>query len=288
MRHAVKIIFLISGLGFLFWWGWSGNFVYNPESPFRFSTSDNYYVFSFGGKGMGYSRRVVEADKPDAGMRVKEDSLVNLKIPGFDGDLRLRSNVLYGPDGRPLEAEFSVPGLAFAKAEAKVDRGFLYFNVNLGPLSRRIEKAVPKEGPLLVSAVAPWLSRQREVVLGKVLVLRLFDPVKMDFVRAELLIDDVSEPSDEIRVFEITLTLPGGVSKERLDANGILLRQRMGNLDAGLDLIQPEDPARETAAETLAAEPGDLTGSATERLAAFLPDFMSNLPLNSIADGKSR
>jgi hypothetical protein len=285
MKHAFKIGFLLVGLGFLFWWGWSGNFIFNPESPFRYNSSDNYYLFSIGGKNIGYARRVVEADTPDAGMKIIEDSLINLDIPGLSGDIRLRSEVLYGPDGRPLEASFTVPGFSLAKAEAKIDKGFLDFTVNLGPLSRKIEKPIPKDGPILISAVGPWLSRQSEVPLGKVLFMRLFDPTKMEFVSAELIINDVSEASDEIQLFQISLSFPGGVSNEWVDANGILVKQRLANIEAGLDIIEQEDPTIATAEQSLQQEPSDLMEGLALKIPEMLPGFFSNLPIDSLLGG---
>jgi hypothetical protein len=281
LGSALKLGCLVLGLGFLFWWGWSGNFIFNPASPFSFSSSEDYYVFSIGGKGMGYARRVVSADKPEIGMTISEESLVNLSVPGISGEIRLSSEVEYGPDGRPLKAMFTLPGLSLAKAEASVEKGFLTFQVNLGPLSRKIEKPVPKEGPVLISAVGPWLSRQSEVPLGKVLILRLFDPTKLDFVSGELIVTDVSDASDEIQIFLVSLKLPGGMVSEWLDANGRLIRQRMDNLEAGLDVIDLESPEREEARLRLSEEPKDLLGGIANKIPEQLPEIFKALPLDN-------
>ena len=284
LGHALKLGFLILGLCFLFWWGWSGNFIFNPASPFHFVSSEDYYVFTVGGKGMGYARRKVEADKPEIGMKITEESLVDLPLPGFSGRLMLRSEAEYGPDGRPLRASFTVPGLSMARAEATLRSGFLTFEVKLGPISRKIEKPVPSEGPILVSAVGPWLSRQGEVPLGKVLILRLFDPTRLDFVSAELTVTDVSDPADEIQIFLVSLKLPGGATSEWLDANGRLVRQRMDNLEAGLDLIYGEGQDKEAARESLSQEPPDLTEG--EGILQRLPEIFKSLPMESLLTGE--
>jgi hypothetical protein len=285
LGHVWKIGFLVLGAAFLFWWGWSGNFIFKPASPFSFLSSENYYLFSIGGKEMGYAKRVVSADKPETGMKIVEESLVDLKLPGFSGELRINSEVDYGPDGRPLKALFTLPGLSLAKAEAVIEKGFLNFTVNVGPISRKIEKPVPKEGPVLISAVGPWLSRQSEVPLGKVLILRLFDPTRMDFVSGELTVTDVSDASDEIQIFLINLELPGGSVSEWLDAEGRLIRQRMDNLEAGLDVIADEGPMKEEAVQKLSLEPKNLLEGVGNKLPDFLPEIFKVLPLDSILGG---
>jgi hypothetical protein len=285
LGHVLKIGFLVLGMGFLFWWGWSGNFIFKPASPFSFTSSENYYLFSIGGKEMGYAKRVVTADKPETGMKIAEESLVNLNLPGLSGELRISSEVDYGPDGRPLKALFTLPGLSLAKAEAVIEKGFLNFSINLGPLSRKIEKPVPKEGPVLISAVGPWLSRQSEVPLGKVLILRLFDPSRMEFVSGELTVMDVSDASDEIQIFLVRLELPGGAVSEWLDADGRLIRQRMDNLEAGLDVIDGEGPVKEEAALRLSEEPKNLLEGMGKTLPDYLPEIFKALPLDSILGG---
>ncbi|MDR1314148.1 MAG: hypothetical protein LBQ12_10760 [Deltaproteobacteria bacterium] len=310
MRHAVKLGFLALGLGFLFWWGWSGNFLFTPGSLFRLTTLSDYYVFSVGGSDMGFSRRDVEAGGPDQGFTVKEESLVRLALPGFGGpapgagagearpggqeagsppppaapELRLRSEASYGPDGRLRSAVFTVPGMDGASAEAKVADGQLDFTASLGTLSRKVSLKLPGEGPVLVSGVVPWLSRQREVPLGKVLFVRVFDPVNMEFETAQLTVEDDTEASQEVQVFKVSLMLPAGSTTEWLDANGRLLRQRMDRFQAGLDLLEEGDSARDDARGQLEAAPAPTEGgSAATELAAR---YFFNMSKDLFGDGK--
>jgi hypothetical protein len=292
VRHFVKLGFLAVGLAFLFWWGWAGNFIFTPGSLFRLTTASDYYVFSVGGRGMGYSHREVEAGGPDQGFTIKEDSLVRLDIPGLAGlmgggpapsapppaggapaasvpEIRLKSEASYGPDGRLRDATFTVPGLEGASAEARCSDGFLDFTASLGSLSRKVSLKLPPEGPVLVSGVVPWLSRQREVPLGKVLYVRVFDPVNMEFETAQLMVEDDTEASEEVQVFKVTLTLPAGVTTEWLDANGRLVRQRMERFQAGLDIIRPGDRTAGTARAELGKPPSAAAGAMTELAAGY-------------------
>ncbi|MDR1040088.1 MAG: hypothetical protein LBR80_07975 [Deltaproteobacteria bacterium] len=300
MRHTIKLGFLALGLSFLFWWGWAGNFLFTPGSLFRLTTLRDYYVFTVGGTDMGYTRREVEAGGPDQGFSITEDSLVRLALPGLVGaltrggaaspgtalhqdgaeaqggvasqdgaapqgvppELRLRSEATYGPDGRLRSALFTVPGLEGASAEAKVSEGSLDFTASLGSLSRKVSLKLPSDGPVLVSGVVPWLSRQREVPLGKVLYVRVFDPVNMDFETARLTVEDDTEASEEVQVFKVTLTMDAGSTTEWLDANGRLLRQRMDRFQAGLDLIGEGDSARAEAEGRLDSPPEIPAGGA--------------------------
>jgi hypothetical protein len=176
-------------------------------------------------------------------------------------ELRLRSEATYGPDGRLRSAVFTVPGLEGASAEARVADGFLDFTASLGTLSRKVSLRLPGDGPVLVSGVVPWLSRQREVPLGKVMFVRVFDPVNMEFETARLLVEDDTEASEEIQVFKVSLTLPAGATTEWLDANGRLIRQRMDRLQAGLDLLGEGNPARARAERELAEAASAPSGS---------------------------
>ncbi|MDR3153124.1 MAG: hypothetical protein LBW85_02350 [Deltaproteobacteria bacterium] len=240
--HFVKLGFLAAALAFFFWWGWAGNFIFTPGSLFRLTSSTDRYVFSAGGKDMGYARRAVAAGAPDQGFSITEESLVRLSLPGLpQGELRLRSESSYGPDGRLREAEFTVPGLSGALARAQAADGFLDFSLSLGTLSRKVTLKLPGDGPVLVSGVVPWLSRQREVPLGKVLYVRVFDPVNMGFETARLTVEDDTRASEEIRVFKVTLALPAGTTVEWLDANGRLLRQSVERFQAGLTRIPDND-----------------------------------------------
>jgi hypothetical protein len=172
-----------------------------------------------------------------------------------------------------------VPGLEGASAEAKVSDGFLDFTASLGTLSRKVSLRLPGDGPVLVSGVVPWLSRQREVPLGKVLYVRVFDPVNMEFETAQLLVEDDTEASEEIQVFKVTMTLPAGSTSEWLDANGRLVRQRMDRFQAGLDLLESGDPARAAAEAALAAEASGPSGSpaATELAARYFFNVSKDL-----------
>jgi hypothetical protein len=266
LRHAVKLGLLAAGLAFLFWWGWAGNFIFTPGSLFRLTDANDYYIFSVGGKGMGFSRRQVAAGAPDQGFTVAEDSLVRLALPGLGPagappELRLRSEASYEPDGRLRSASFTLPGLEGASAEARSNGGFLDFTASMGTLSRKVSLKLPSEGPILISGVVPWLSRQREVPLGKVLHVSVFDPANMQFQSAQLTVEDDTPAADEVQVFKVTLTLPAGVTTEWLDANGRLLRQRVDSLEAGLELILEGDPALAEAEAALSAPPPEVPGA---------------------------
>ncbi|MDR2612739.1 MAG: hypothetical protein LBG06_07925 [Deltaproteobacteria bacterium] len=263
MRHAVKLGFLAAGLGFLFWWGWAGNFIFTPGSLFRLTARSDYYVFTVGGRDMGFSRREVDAGAPDQGFSITEESLVRLALPlgAAGGELRLRSEASYGPDGRLREAEFTAPGIPGASARARVADGFLDFTASFGSLSRKVSLKLPPEGPVLISGVVPWLSRQREIPLGKVLHVRVFDPVRMGFETARLTVEDFTEAADEVQVYKVELALPEGGTTEWLDANGRMLRQRMDRYQAWLELIPEGDPALAAAEGELAKAPVQVDGA---------------------------
>ncbi|MDR2460096.1 MAG: hypothetical protein LBE38_04845 [Deltaproteobacteria bacterium] len=275
--NIIKLALLLGGLFFLFWWGWSGNFIFNPSSLFTLTPSDDYYVFKVGGNDMGFSHRVVEAPSNDGSLKITEDSLINLNLAGLSYNLRVRSNMSFGPDGRPISAEFTIPGFSLAKAEAKLEGGNLNFKASLGPLQREVNLPAPPEGPVLISGVVPWLSHQ-EIPLGKVLLVSIFDPMNMRFTTGELMVTDDSRASDEVQVFKVTIKVQGTETTEWLDATGRLFRQRMDRMDAGLDLIREEGEMKQRAILSLSQEPPELEGQLAEKMPDLLKGLIFQLP----------
>ncbi|MDR2354362.1 MAG: hypothetical protein LBF22_14625 [Deltaproteobacteria bacterium] len=275
MRHVIKISLLVLGLGFLFWWGWWGNFIFNPGAIFKLSSGEEYYTVSMGGRELGFARRIVSADNPESGFTVMEESLIQAPLPAFSGEIRLRSEASYGPDGRLIAAVFTVPGLENFAAIARVRGNFLDYELSFGATKRLKTVALPREGPILVSGIIPWLSRQREAPLGKVLLVSVFDPVASRFQTGELTIEDTTEASEEIQMFKVSLTLPAGETNDWLDASGRLIRQRQAKMDAGLDLLAP-GPKQEEAKTALEKEVVPIT--LPPRVLEFLPSIFENLP----------
>jgi hypothetical protein len=259
MRHAVKITLLVLGLGVLFWWGWSGNFIFKQGALFRLSPSESYYVFSLAGRDLGYTRRQIRSSGPEAGFSVLEESSISLPVPGISQKLRLSSVSTYRNDGRLASADVSflnIPG-AKATAEAREDGGEIDVSVAIGAIRRQKSLKLPAEGPVFVSGVVPWLSRQREAPLGKVLMLQLLDLSSLEFKDAELTVTDVTSESDELSVFKVAVKTQAGEASDWVDGNGVLQRQELSGVDSGLRLARSQEEA-DMAKAALAEPPAEL------------------------------
>jgi hypothetical protein len=265
VRHAVKLGALALGLAVLFWWGWSGNFVFRQGAVFRLLPSEDWYSVSAGGRELGYAHRVVRAGGPESGFTVDEQSALSLPIPGLPGPVRLDSKSAFEADGRLAWTSFTVPGLpgAFARVDSLPPTATLRVTVGFRGRQLTRDLPLPPEGPVLPSGVSPWLSRQKEAPMGKVMLVSLlsFSPLRLahadlafELERAELTVEEVTEGSDEIRVFKVTVRSASWESSEWVDANGRLLRQSVRGQPGGLTLLEAEGP-RALAKAALAVPP---------------------------------
>ncbi|MDR2198281.1 MAG: hypothetical protein LBR53_02280 [Deltaproteobacteria bacterium] len=278
MKHAVKIALILAGVLILFWWGWSGNFLYQRGSLFRLSAGEGYYSLSLGKRPLGYMKRTIRTEGPEKGFSVLEDSALEIPVPGFKGGARVSSVSAYRADGRLESASFAllnVPG-SVARARADHAAGTMECELVLGAFARKKSLPLPTAGPILVSAVVPWLSRQNELPLGKVLLAPVLDYRTMDFQTAELAVQDVTAEADELRIFEVIVKTPAGEFAERVDANGRLLLQELSGLEASY--IQPEDAVRlDLAEKALSAdypiiEADEIPEPLTRLLEDYLPE----------------
>jgi hypothetical protein len=269
LRHIVKIAALLAGLLFLFWWGWWGNFIFSPGSLFHLSPGVFYYNFSLGSQNLGHTRRVALVGAPEDNFAIVEDTAISLDLPGLKGNALLHSHSLYGPDGRVIEATFTSPNLSPAKIAARVRGGFLIYSLELGTSRREFTLRVPPEGPILLSGLVPWLSRQRELPLGKVLLTRILDPVNMSFQTVEVVITDETAASEEIETYKVTARVGGQESSEWMDSLGHLTRLELARLDANLTSIGDEG-ARAAAENAMAVAGSDLL--------AVPPALVNSLP----------
>jgi hypothetical protein len=242
LRHAVKIGLLAAGLGVLAWWGWSGNFVFRQGALFGMPQGEGWYSVSIAGKPMGYSHRVVGPEAQDGSFSVRESSVATIPIPGFPLSVRLESEASYDSSGRLKGAAFTVPSLPGAKASIVADPRGGKLSSSVSALGRLWEKEVPlpKEGPVLVSGVVPWLSRQREIPLGKVMLVSLLELPQAELRQAELTVTDDTTESEEVQVYRITVRTDSWEASEWVDAKGRLLRQSLSGIEAGLTLLEGE------------------------------------------------
>jgi hypothetical protein len=277
LRHAVKIVVLLVGVAVLFWWGWSGNFIFSRGALFRLNTLEDYYTFSLGTKKLGYTRREVSIPGLEQPFSIKEDSLITLPVPGLKGALLLKSESHYKPDGRLISTAMSLANLEGAEARAVVDeaQGLLRCSLKFGDITREKAIPLPKEGPLLVSGVVPWLSRQREVPLGKVLFVQILDFTKMEFQGAELTVTDETAESSEVQLFKVAIKTQAGEAAEWMDGNGHLTRQNLSGMEMSLSLLisQEEiDLAKKELAAPVAAIPmGRIPQTVIKLLEEYLP-----------------
>jgi hypothetical protein len=135
---------------------------------------------------------------------------------------------------------------------------------------------LPPEGPVLVSGVVPWLSRQREVPLGKVLLVSLLDFSSMEFRQAELTVTDDTAESSEVQLYKVLIRTPGGDATEWLDANGHVTRQSIQSLQVDLLLMATQEEigeARAALSAPVAKIPMEaLPESLLERISEYLPE----------------
>jgi hypothetical protein len=277
LRHAVKIVVIVLGLGVLFWWGWSGNFIFKQGALFRLNTMEDYYSFSLGNRNLGYTKRVVNAPGLESAFYIREESIITLPVPGLIDNILLRSESHYKPDGRLISTAMSLANLQGAEAKAIVNEktGLLDCSFRFGDISRSKSIPLPKEGPILVSGVVPWLSRQSEVPLGKVLFVELLDFSKMEFEPSELTVTDETAESSEIQLFKVAIKTPAGEAAEWMDANGHMTRQDLSGLEMSLTLLLSQkeiDLAKESLDRELPPIPYDrIPNSLITLLEEYLP-----------------
>jgi hypothetical protein len=274
-RHAIKLALLIPSLIFLFWWGWSGNFAVNSGSLFHLIERDTFYRLDLGVKAVGWAKRVISRNTGQNSLTMSEETLLDLTLGQSSLRFRTDSETTFDTGGRLTQAVFSIPlGGSLAQAKAAVERERLVCELSFGDQSRRAEVPLPPAGPILVSGLVPWLSHQREIPLGRPLGLELLDPVSLTFKPAELVIEDVTEPSDELEVYKLTLRFMGAENVEWLDSEGKLLRQRNPGLDMDLFLLEGDDLITE--AQLALSGSGPRTASTPGGAAGdFLSGFLS-------------
>jgi hypothetical protein len=277
LRHAVKITALALGLGFLFWWGWSGNFLFKRGALFSLSAREDYYALSAGSKDLGFARRTVSASGPERGFEVAEESAVELPIPGLSVTLRVRSVSRYGADGRLASAVFTLENPPGAEARAVVNEGAgtLECSVALGGLKREKSLPLPREGPILVSGVVPWLSRQSEAPLGRAMFARVLDLASLEFEEAQLTVTDDTAESVEVQVFRVAVQTRAGEAAEWVEGGGRILGVTLAGSGMALRLLEAEDAAAR-AKEALARPPealplDSLPEGALEMIDSLLP-----------------
>jgi hypothetical protein len=254
MRHFVKLPLLLIGLGFLFWWGWSGSFSLNSGALFTINNMETFYRLELGNKPMGWAKRKVFDGPAEGLVTILEESLLKLTLMGSEQNIRTISETVFDERGRLISADFTVPlGSLSAGASAKVESDRLFSTVSFGEQSRTVDLSVPDNGPLLVSALLPWLGHQRDLPLGRPLGVTLFDPLSSEFKSAQLIIEDASSIDSEIQTFKLTLKFLSSENVMWIDADGRLVKQLNASLQAGLSLLYDEQQisqARKALSET--------------------------------------
>jgi hypothetical protein len=282
-RHALKLALLIPALLFLFWWGWSGNFAFNSGSLFRLLDGETFYQVSLGNSRTGWARREIRTDPDTLRVTFFEETVLNLKLGPFSFPLITKSEAVFSQDGRLVSADFVIPvGGETAAARAMVVRDRLVCRVSLGETARQAEVPLPPSGPILVSGIGPWLSRQRDLPMGRPLGLELLDPVSMTFKPATLTIEDATVASDERDVYKLTLNFMGAENVDEINSDGRLLRHYNPLLEMSLEFLQDEpsvDVARREMAEA-EARVSPLPGP----LAAVITSFLSSKGMTMIQD----
>jgi hypothetical protein len=242
VRHAVKLALLIPSLAFLLWWGWSGNFAFDRSSLFSLEDQESFYTLELGQTPMGHARRDVKTEPETGRTTVSEESVLDLNFSGGPFRVRTSSQTVFGRDGKLSSAVFTLPlGDLEGQASAEVEGGFINCRLTLAGQIREARAPLPQAGPILVSGLIPWLSRQRDVPVGRVIGLSILDPVSMAFKPAELIVEDATTISEELTVYKLTLKFMGAENLEWVDSRGLVLRQFNPGLEIGLSLIRPED-----------------------------------------------
>ncbi|MDR3204789.1 MAG: hypothetical protein LBV23_08605 [Deltaproteobacteria bacterium] len=236
LRHGVKLVLLFSGLAFLFWWGWAGHFAFDKGTFLRLLPQEDLYRLELGNKVIGHSLRIITLG-PDAGrFNVEERTLITITLAMAPQIVKMISKSSYDDQGRLIEAEIALPfAQGSAKASAKVIGDKVKCSLSFNQKERNLELALPKEGPVVASGLIPWLSHQNQLPLGRPLTLSLLDLSTISFSQAQLIVEDVTEESDEVQRYKLTLNFKSSESQEWIEANGRILRHYEPGL--GVNLI---------------------------------------------------
>ncbi|MDR2140629.1 MAG: hypothetical protein LBR11_02370 [Deltaproteobacteria bacterium] len=286
-KHLIKLAILIPGLIFLVWWGWVGNFSFTSGSFYAFEPREDYYLLAAGQKSLGYARRQVIVDERSKSLSLIEDSLINLSLLVTEGEIRSQSKITFSAGGA-LESASMIIGLGpgekpLAEMTGQVQDGQLRYLVSVGDHRREVVRPVPEVGPLLISAVIPWLARQRDLPLGRPIFFNLFDPSRLEFRPASLTIIDVTAQAEEKKVYKLALYLDPAQTEIWIDADGRVLSQKATGLDFGQEVIN--DPRiLETAKTALSApaQPGIL-----QHIPRALLDAVINQGVGSLWPGET-
>jgi hypothetical protein len=287
MRHTVKLLILIPALGFLLWWGWSGNFAFNRPSLFTLFDQKSFYNLEFGRTSMGYARREIKTEPKSKETTIMEDSVINLSFAGQPFLFKTSSQTVFSDDGNLISAIFSLPlGHLGGQAKAVVEDRTLKCQISIAGVLHEAEVGLPPSGPILVSGLIPWLAHQSNVPLGRPIGLSLLDPVSMTFKPAELTVEDATDIADELGIFKLTLHFMGTENSEWVDAHGQLLRQYNPGFEIGLYLSNDEQALEidKELQEALAKE----TKLPDGPLASLISGFLANNGLEALGKAISQ
>ena len=284
---VVKLAILAPALAFLAWWGWSGNFSVNSPSLFTLHDQEAFYSLEAGHTSLGFARRAVKEDHKAGLTAISEESVLKVSFAGQPLALKTVSETVFGADGRPVSAVFSLPfGNLGGEARAVVEGQDLVCRITAAGQTHEARVPLPPAGPVLVSGVVPWLAHQRNVPMGRPIGLSLLDPLSMEFKPADLTVEDVTEMSDELGVYKLTLRFMGGENVEWINAEGRLIRQLNTGLGIGLTVLNEAqfEVARTELAKAMAEEGPTPDGP----LAALIGGFFSGEGLDVLGQALSR
>jgi hypothetical protein len=284
---AVKLAILAPALAFLAWWGWSGNFSVNSPSLFTLHDQEAFYALQAGQTSLGYAHRAVKEDPQSGLTTLSEESVLKVSFAGQPLTLKTVSETVFGADGRPVSAVFSLPfGNLGGEARAVVEGQELVCRITVSGQTHEARAALPPAGPVLVSGVVPWLAHQRNVPMGRPIGLSLLDPLSMEFKPANLIVENVTEMSDEREIYKLTLRFMGGENAEWINSEGRLIRQLNPGLGIGLNVLGESqfEVARAELDKAMAEEAPVPDGP----LAALIGGFLSGEGLDVLGQALSR
>jgi hypothetical protein len=284
MRHVIKLVILVPALGFLLWWGWSGNFSFNSSSLFDLLDLESFYNLELGRNNIGYARRAIKTNRKTDITYFSEESVVNLTFSGQPFLLKTSSETVFDRDGRLISAVFNLPlGGLSGRAKATVIGEVLKCELDVAGQLHEAQVPIPPTGPVLVSGVVPWLAHQSSIPLGRPIGLSLLDPVSMTYKPAELIVEDATTMSDELEIFKLTLKFMGTENIEWIDSQGRLLSQFNPGLEVGLELIRDATKIDEVSKElqkVIAQESSLPEGP----LSAIINGFLANGGLDALSE----